>query len=286
MMPCPFKAVYRLPTVLLFFLLAVRLPAAPTGPTLHFGYGGGKPVDNPLYKFMYFVPLISPDPIAVSTNADNTQRARVISCTCQTNNTTFQATCEFEIVGQGKQHDVFDHADLIKQHEKDLQAGKVLQYQLDAISVDGAGAGSVQIEGTLTNGQPRVNQVRLEFNSRGHASPVTVTLHDIVLKNGVIHLENEIVARVNELVFYRKAGTPKMEFILASVKPESAGNGFWQNCVGKLRGVVANLLIPPLTVPADGHQAMMNFGLALALEHPTFTFPFATRLKANPQTAH
>ena len=35
----------------------------------------------------------------------------------------------------------------------------------------------------------------------------------------------------------------------------------------------------PLTVAADGHQAMLDFGLALATEQPAFTFPFATRLK-------
>ena len=49
--------------------------------------------------------------------------------------------------------------------------------------------------------------------------------------------------------------------------------------------MVAKLLIPPLAVPADGHRAMMDFGLALATEKATFTFPFATRLKDSPATA-
>lgn len=56
--------------------MAGRLLAAPTGPILHFDYGASQPQENPLDKFMYFVPLISPDPIAVSTNAGNTQSAR------------------------------------------------------------------------------------------------------------------------------------------------------------------------------------------------------------------
>jgi len=63
------------------------------------------------------------------------------------------------------------------------------------------------------------------------------------------------------------------------VKPEDAADTLWQNCVGKIRGVVANFLIPPLSVPADGHRAMMDFGLALAMEDASFTFPLATRLK-------
>ena len=263
-----------------------QLTAAPTGPTLHLVHDGGQPADNPLYKFMYFVPLISPDPIAVSTNVDNTQRARVISSKCQTNGAIFKANCEFVITGQGLQHDVFDHADFIRQHDNDLKAGKSLQHQLDAINVQGSGAGTVEIEGTFTNGRPAVSEVRLRFNSHDQTSPVSVTLHDIVQRNGVIHLENEIVARVNMLVFCLKSGSPKMEIVLDSVKPQAASDSFWQNCMGRIRGVVANFLIPPLNVPLDGHQAMMNFGLALATEQASFTFPFATRLKEVPAAGH
>jgi hypothetical protein len=265
--------------------LVDRLPAAPTGPTLQFNYGGGQPLDNPLYKFMYFVPLISPDPIAVSTNAGNTQRARVVSSSCQTNGLAFHARCKFEIIGEGLQRNVFDHADFVRQHAGELKAGKPLLCQLDAINVQGSGSGSVEVEGTLTNGLPVVTEVRLRFNSEGRASPVSVTLHDIVYYRGAIHLENELVARVNVLTFRQKAGLPRMEISLASIKPEAAGDTLWQNCVGGLRGAVANLFIPPLGVPADGHRAMMDFGLALAMEKTAFTFPFATRLKNSPVTA-
>jgi len=282
----PVKTMVQLLAVQLVFVCLVdRLAAAPTGPTLHFNYGDGQPLDNPLSKFMYFVPLISPDPIAVSTNAHNTQRARVGSASCQTNGLAFHARCTFEVIGEGLQRNVFDHTDFVRQHDGELKAGKPLLCQLDAISVQGAGSGSVEVEGTLTNGQLVVTEVRLRFNSEGRASPVSVTLHDIVYSQGAIHHENELVARVNALTFHQKAGIPKMEISLASVKPEAAGDTLWENCVGGLRGMVANLLIPPLSVPADGHQAMMDFGLALAMEKAAFTFPFASRLKNRPIAA-
>ncbi len=220
---CPVKAMTQLLTVLLFLsVTAGRLMAAPTGPTLRFDYGDGKPLENPLNKFMYFVPLISPDPISVSTDAGNTQSARVLSSSCRTNGVSFHATCEFEIVGKGLQQNVFDHTDSIRQHEKELKAGKPLAYQLDAINVQGSGSGSVEIEGTLTNGLPTVIEVRLRFNGHGHTSPVTICLHDIVYRQGAIHLENAVVARINTLVFRQKSGTPQMEVMLASLKRESA----------------------------------------------------------------
>ena len=279
------KTIARLLAVQMVFLFtAYRLPAALTGPTVQFNSDNGKPTDNPLDKFMYFVPLISPDPIAVSTNAGNTQRARVTSSSCQTNGPAFHAVCQFEIVGEGSLQNVFDHADCIRQHEKEMKAGKPLLCQLDAISIEGSGSGSVEINGTFTNGHAVASEVRLKFNCQGHGSPVCVLLHDIAYRNGSIHLENEMVARVNALTFHQVSGSPKMEISLASVKPGDADNSFWQNCMGKIRGVVANLLVSPLSVPADGHRTMMNFGLALATEQPSFTFPLATRLKSLPSS--
>jgi len=93
----PVKTMIRLLTALaLISFTTGRLIAAPTGPTLQLGYDDGKPLDNPLNKFMYFVPLISP---------------------------SFHATCEFEFIGEGLQQNVFDHADCIRKHEKELKAG-------------------------------------------------------------------------------------------------------------------------------------------------------------------
>ena len=68
----PVKTITRLVTVMALFSGTVDwLAAAPTGPTLHLDYGQGRPLENPASQFMYFVPLISPDPISVSTNAGN-----------------------------------------------------------------------------------------------------------------------------------------------------------------------------------------------------------------------
>jgi hypothetical protein len=113
---------------------------------------------------------------------------------------------------------------------------------------------------------------------------VSIVLQDISWRNKAIRLENETVARVSSLTFRRQPGPPKMEITLVSIKRREAGSGIWQNFVGSLKGKVANLFIPPITVTADGHQAMLDFGLALATEQPAFTFAFAHRLKESAAT--
>jgi hypothetical protein len=271
-----------LTTLAILFLFAAPLMAALTGPTLKFDYGSGKPLDNPLSEFMYFVPLITPEEVSIFTNAGNTQCARVISCHCRTNGNTFQAVCEFNFVGEGLERNIFDHAVIIKRRQKELKEGKPLAHQLTAISVQGSGSGTVEVEGMLTNGQPTVTEMRIRFNSHGHTSPVTVDLQDIVPRDGALHYENATVARVNTLTFRQTSGTPKMEVTLASVKRKDAGDGLWQKLVGNIKGAAANLLLPPLTITVDGHQTMLNFGLALAMQKPTFTFPYATRLTNCP----
>src|ERR1017187_8112438 len=280
---CPART--RLMLLAIFLCAASPLLAAPTGPTLQFDYGHGQPLDNPLGKFMYFVPLISPEEVSVFTNAGNSQCARVVSFHCRTNGGFFRTACEFDFYGQGLQRNVFDHASVIHRREKELKSGKPLARQLSAINVQGAGSGSIEIDGTLTNGLRIVTEVRLRFNSRGHASPVSISLQDVCLHDDEIYFENESGARVNTLTFPRQAGPPKMEVTLASIKRKDAANSLWQNFVGGLKGAAANLLLPPLTVTADGHRAMLDFGLALALQQPTFTFPLATRLKDVATTA-
>lgn len=271
--------VRRLATAAFFLLVASALAGVSSGPTLQLDYGHGEPHDNPISKFMYFVPLISPEPVSVFTNAGNTQCARVLSFDCRTNGQTFAATCEFEFTGAGAQQNVFDHAHNIQKHRQELQAGGLLKRQLGSINVTGVGSGSVEIKGAFTNGQQIVNLVQMRFNRQGNASPVTINLEDIACHNGAVQLENEMVARVNSLTFRRANGTPKMEVSLASLKRKDAGNGLWSNFVGSLKGATVNLFLPPLTVEPEGQQAMLDFGLALAMEKPTFTFPPASRLK-------
>lgn len=281
MMLYPVQKMMRPLAALMFFiLLAGRLPATPTGPTLHFDFGSGKPVDNPLSGFMYFVPLICPETVTTFTNRGNTQCARVLSCTCRTNGASFHATCEFQFTGEGLERNAFDHDVAIQRHELDLKAGKPLPHQIASISVQGPGYGSIEIDGAVSNGVRSVTEMSMRFTGHGHASPVNISLVDIHYRDGSMHYENEMVARVNNLTFLRKSGLPKMEVTLDSVKRKDAGDSLWQNFLGGIKGATANMFLPPLNVTSDGYRAMMNFGLALAAQEPSFTFPFAVRLKA------
>ena len=74
--------------------------------------------------------------------------------------------------------------------------------------------------------------------------------------------------------------SPKMDTTVASVKRKDAGNHVWQNLVGGLKATTVNLLLEPIAVEPAGNEALLNFGLALALEAPVFTFPHARNLKA------
>ena len=253
-----------------------------TGPTLRLDYGVGDHGINPVTGFMYFVPLISPEHVLLATNLGNSQCARVVSFTNRISGKSFSATCEFEFTGDGVQRDTFEHVVGIQRHEKQLQTTHLLAHQLSAITVDGAGSGIVEIQGTLIKGRYAVNEVKMRFNARGRASPVSITLEDIRLRNGTYSYENETVARVNTLQFRRSADHPKMEVTLASVKRKDAPNNAWQSFLGGLKGAAANMMLPPLNVEPEGEQAMLDFGLALVTKQPTFTFPFAPRLKTGP----
>jgi hypothetical protein len=205
----------------------------------------------------------------------------VLSLQCQTNGTSFHAVCEFEFTGAGLERNVFDNSVIIAHHLKNLQAGQPLTHQLAAIDVAGTGSGRMEIEGFLTNGMAQAAEVKIRFNCHGKTSPVTISLQDLVWREGAICPQNEMVARVNSLTFRREPGSPKMEVVLDSVKAKDAGDSFWQNLVGGLKGAAVNMFLPPLTVTAQGRQVMLDFGLALATAQPSFTFPSADRLKAS-----
>jgi hypothetical protein len=136
----------------------------------------------------------------------------------------------------------------------------------------------------MTDQVPTVTEVRLRFNGRGQRSPVTIGLHDIGYFDGSFRPHNEKVARVNTLIFRRKSGPSKMDIKVASVKRKDAGNNVVQNLMGGLKGTAVNLFIQPIEVERAGHEALLNFGLALALEAPAFTFPRAKNLKAGGAT--
>jgi hypothetical protein len=252
----------------------------PPGPTLRLNYGQGESPGNPVAEFMYFVPLISLEPVSIVKSPGNTQRARMVSATRSFTARSFLVTCEFEFIGEGKQQNVLDHTEKVRRHERELKEGGTLDHQLGAINVEGAGSVSIEVSGTMTDRVPTVTEVRLRFNGHGQPSPVTIGLHDIRYFDGSFRVRNEQVARVNTLIFRRKSGPSKMDITVASVKRKDAGDNILQNLIGDLKGTSVNLFIRPIAVERAGNEAMLNFGLALALEAPAFTFPRAKNLKA------
>ena len=254
-------------------------PESP-GPTLRLDYGRGESPGNPVAEFMYFVPLISLEPVSVVESPGNTQRARMVSATRSFTARSFLVTCEFEFVGEGNQQDVLDHTEKVRRHERELKEGGTLDHQLGSINVEGGGSVSVEVAGTMIDRVPTVTEVRLRFNGRGQPSPVTIDLQDIRYFDGSFRLHNKRVARVNTLIFRRKPGPSKMDITVASVKRKGSGDNFLQNLMGGLKGTAVSLFLQPVTVEPAGSEAMLDFGLALALEAPAFTFPRARNLKA------
>jgi len=252
-------------------------PAA-AGPTLRLDCARGPSAENPVADFMYFVPLISLEPVVAATNPKGDHRMRVLSATRRIKGATFQVTCEFELSGNGYERNLFDYNREIRLHEEQLKRGRLLPHVLAAINVEGPGRGTIEIDGTQAKGAQTVAEVRMRFNAHGRSSPVTIALRDIRYRDGAFRPVNEVVARVNTLTFQRKPGPPKMEVSVASLKPKDAGDSTWQNLKGSLEGMAVNFLIPPLDVDARGHQAMLDFGLALAAGAATFTFPHAANL--------
>jgi len=260
-------------------LPAVVLPGrVAVGPTLQLEVGQDQFLGNPMASFMYFVPLISPAPVSSITSPGSTQTARVVSSKRKCTAHSFVVTCEFEFAGKGSQQSIFDLAPIIHQYERQLKEGGSTGRRLSSISVEGPGSGTLEVEGTVSNSVETVTEVRMRFNARGKTSPVSIGLCEVRYREGEFRRLNEIVARVNTLTFRRKPGPPKMEVGVGSVKNKGAGNGLWQNLKGSIKGMAANLLIDPLKVRAVGHQAMLDFGSALASGAATFTFPRATNL--------
>jgi len=254
---------------------------ASTGPTLHLGDGRGSSPVNTVAEFMYFVPLISLEPVSVVKSPGNTQRTRILSTTRSFTATSFLVTCEFEFNGEGNQQYVFDHSDKIRRHDQQLKEGGLLDHQLGSIGIEGAGRARIEVEGTMAGHVPTVAEVRLRFNVGGRPSLVTIGLHDVGYSNGKIRIRNETVARVNTLIFRRKPAPPKMDITVAAVKRKGAGDNIWQNVMGGLKATAANMVLKPIAIDPAGNEAMLNFGSALVSGSPAFTFPHASNLKAD-----
>jgi hypothetical protein len=108
---------------------------------------------------------------------------------------------------------------------------------------------------------------------------VNIDLVDVALRDGALHDENEMVARVNTLTFQQQCADPRMEVTLDSIKRKDAPDTAWQNFLGGMKGLAANAFLPPVKITSEGNQNMMDFGQALAGQKRSFTFPFAERLK-------
>ena len=265
---------------------AVVPPAdAATGPTIRLDVGHDSSLGNPVAAFMYFVPLISPEPVFSSTSPGSTQSARVLSAKRKNTPHSFVVSCEFEFTGDGSQQSIFDLEPNIHRHERQLKAGGLLKQQLSAITIKGPGSGTVEVEGSINNNVETVSAVRLRFNSRGKASPVAIELCELRYAGGECRRLNEMVARVNTLSFHEQPGPPQMEVTVASVKRKGAGHGLWQNVKGSIKGLAVNLLIDPLTVETVGHRAMLDFGRSLASGAATYTFPQASNVTLSTSPA-
>jgi hypothetical protein len=192
--------------------------------------------------------------------------------------------CEFEVLGSGFHKTTYDAEGMISAHIQDLQKGESLTRILDYIKIEGEGFGLVEVKGTLTGSAPTVVEVSVEFNARGHRSPVTVGLYDIQPKEGQYKYEyrsNRIVARVNSLVFKKTEKTPRMGLSLASIAGQSESDGFYSS----MKGVIANLFIRPPRVAELGNKTTLGFGRALLEQKSAFTFPKAKNIKEENRLA-
>ena len=248
------------------------------GPTLRLDYSEDSQ-GNPVGAFMYFVPLISPDPVSVHESAGNAQRAQFISLTRRFSSGAFSAECEFAFAGDGSHRNIFDNSEKVRRHERRLKAGEALERVLQYISIEGHGRGLIEVEGVVTGRVATVTEVRLRFNAHGETSPVSIGLADLLYREDQLCITNDIVARVNALTFRKAEGRPRMGVTVSSVKRKEASDSLWQRLKGGVAGTLANFFIKPLPVESTGNDAMLDFGAALTLKETAFTFPKARNLR-------
>jgi hypothetical protein len=250
------------------------------GPTILLAYSKEGVKKIPIASFMYFVPLISPTLVDRETSNSNEQQVSIISYEKKVTSNAFSVVCEFEILGRGFHKNTFDAAGRIASNSDELKKGEALNHMLDYIKVEGKGVGRIEVRGTMTRSVPSVTEVDMQFNARGHVSPVTVGLYDLKPKDGQYKYENrsnQIVARVNSLLFKNNEKIPRMGIKVASITDKNESEGF----ISDIKGVIANLFIPPPKVAKLGNETMLEFGYALLKQEPAFTFPKAKNIKEN-----
>lgn len=256
------------------------LPQPPLGPTLDLQTVNSSG-SNEITSFMYFIPLTAPEPVRTEASPGNSQYARLISIERRADASSFRVSCHFEIVGEGYLRSVFDHSRNWEREQARLQAGGSLDRQLDTITVEGAGTGAIEVEGTISNRLASVTEVSLRFNANGRPSPVTIGLADFRMVQGRVVATNEQVARINVLSFRATTNArPRMAVTVDSVRPRQASAGLWGRVSGAVVGMAANLFLKPIRIDAAGHDAMLRFGAHLAAGRESFTFPRAAQLQA------
>ena len=259
-----------------------ELPAPdPAGPTLRLNVSGNDATTIPIADFMYLIPLISPEPISMVASAGNTQRVRITEARRRVSAESFSLESQLDIFGGGSVRSTIHHEPNIQRNPQKLRDSGVIERVLDSITIDGPGAGSIEVEGAITNGLATVTEVRLRFNTGGRVSPVNIGVADLRVTNGVPSTSNEHLARVTSLTFQRDPGSFRMGVTISSVRRKDGREGFWS----KLAALAANIVLKPIKVDPAGHEAMLNLGRQLAAEASSFTFPRAKNLKAAPAGA-
>ena len=254
-------------------------PAPPSGPVLKLDYTGQPENDMRIADFLYFVALISPEPVTISESPANTLRVRVAAVRQESREGRFSMSLAFDVSGRGFRHYAIEQSEILRRQSRRLAAGKMLEKQLDYIRYEGPGKGWLEVEGRIEGDVKTVTAVRLHFDGDA-ASPVTIGLKDVRSVDGVLKFENELVARVNSLEFTRDGTPPRMGVHVGSVKRRGAGDSLLQKLKGQFVGMVANLLISPIAIRQTGNDTMLNFGRALLDRDATFTFPAAENLKS------
>ena len=249
----------------------------PYGPTLLLGYDQDQFKENPISSFMYFVPLISPTPVYFYTSTDNTQRVGIVSYRKKVSSKSFVVQCDFAIRGGGFHLTTYDPKAIIAAHTKHVKEGQTIAHMLDYIKLQGGGFARTTVKGRLADGVPTVTEIRIHFESDTRKSPIIVGLYDVKPKQGKYKFENRsniLVARAHTLIFQKSEKDPRMKVKLISVGRTDAPHGIF----GRLKGVLANIFMDPVPIEEFGNQTLLNFGLALFEEKPTFTFPLSQNI--------
>ena len=263
-------------------VLSTETPENNTGPTILLGYNENSR-SNPIFSFMYFVPMISPTTVEMEISQNCQQKGRFVSHKIEYEGSSFKVISEFEIVGAGYYKNCFDPEETIEWNRKHRNEGDRQTTILDYIKLDGKTFGRLEISGTITDGIKEVAQVKVYFNNKDTKSPVTIGVYDVHAENGEFkyaNATNRTVVRVNALTFQKSQDKPKMDIEIASISQDEDCDSLWASIKGK----IATFFLNPLEINSEGNQSMMDFGLALTEKRESFTFTKAKNLRQNEAT--